>query len=93
LRGFSAFDYLGSASAAAQVEVRWRFLDRWGLVAFGGSGWAGSSYSADGDDETIKSFGTGLRFDVLPAKRVNVRLDFARSEGSDGVYFSVGEAF
>jgi hypothetical protein len=93
LRGFSAFDYLGTASASGQVEARWRFYKRWGLVAFGGSGWAGSSFSASGEDETIPSYGAGVRFEVLPAKRINMRLDFARSDDSDAVYFSVGEAF
>ena len=93
LRGFSAFDYLGIASAAGQVEARWRAWKRLGFVAFAGSGWVGDSFSAAGDNESIKSYGAGIRFEVLAAKRINVRLDFARSDDSDGVYFSVGEAF
>jgi hypothetical protein len=30
---------------------------------------------------------------VLAAKRINMRLDFARSLDSDAVHFTVGEAF
>jgi hypothetical protein len=30
---------------------------------------------------------------VLPAKRINIRLDYAQSENSDAIHFSVGEAF
>jgi hypothetical protein len=29
----------------------------------------------------------------LPAKRVNMRLDYAKSRDSDAIHFSVGEAF
>lgn len=93
LRGFSMFDYLGTASAAGQVETRWRFLDRWGLVTFAGTGSVSSSFGTIDTEQTVTSYGAGLRFDVLPAKRVNLRLDFARSEGNEAVYFSVGEAF
>lgn len=93
LRGFSATDYLGKVSASGQVEARWQMSKRWGLVGFGGSGYVGSSFSGIRDDKPIPSFGVGVRFMVLPAKRINMRLDFARSLDSDAVHFTVGEAF
>jgi len=93
LRGFSAFTYLGKASASGQLEARWRAYKRLGLVAFAGRGWAGSSFSTSGGDESISSYGAGIRFEVLPAKRLNMRLDFARSDDDDAVYLAVGEAF
>ncbi|MBT8108699.1 MAG: outer membrane protein assembly factor [Gammaproteobacteria bacterium] len=93
LRGFSAFDYLGQSSASGQAEVRWRAYKRLGLVAFSGLGWAGKSFSTAGDDESTPSYGAGIRYEVLPAKRLNMRLDFAWSEDSEGIYLSVGEAF
>jgi hypothetical protein len=45
------------------------------------------------DNEPIPSYGGGLRFLALPAKRINIRLDYARSDSSDAIHFSVGEAF
>ena len=93
LRGFSATDYLGKVSASGQVEARWQMSKRWGLVGFGGSGYVGSSFSGVRDDKPIPSYGVGVRFMVLPAKRINMRLDFARSLDSDAVHFTVGEAF
>ena len=93
LRGFSAFDYLGQSSVSGQAEVRWRAYKRLGFVAFGGGGWAGESFSTAGDNESTPSYGAGIRFEVLPAKRLNMRLDFAWSENSNGIYLSVGEAF
>ncbi len=93
LRGFSATDYLGKASASAQVEARWEFSERWGMVGFAGAGYIGSSFSGIRENEPIPSYGVGLRFMVLKAKRINLRLDYARSTQSDAIHFSVGEAF
>ena len=93
LRGFPATDYMAKASASAQVEARWQFHSRWGLVAFGGAGTVRKSLAESQDDELVPSVGVGLRFMVLPAKRINLRLDYARSNGGEAIYFSVGEAF
>ena len=93
LRGFSATDYLGKASYSGQAEVRWRMSKRWGLVAFGGAGEVADSFSGFRDRASIPSYGAGVRFSVLPAKRINLRLDYAKSRDSDAIHFSVGEAF
>ena len=93
LRGFAAFDYLGQESASGQVELRWRAWKRLGLVAFGGAGWAGETLTTLGGEETTPSYGAGIRYEVLPAKRLNMRLDFGWSDNSDAIYLSVGEAF
>lgn len=93
LRGFSATDYLGKASYSAQAEVRWRLSRRWGVVAFGGAGEVADSFSGFRERTSIPSYGAGLRFSVLPAKRVNMRLDYAKSRDSDAIHISVGEAF
>ncbi len=93
LRGFATTDYLAKNTASAQLEARWRLSKRWGLVGFGGAGYASKSYSDVRENEPIPSYGVGLRFSVLPAKRVNMRLDYARSTKSDAIHFSVGEAF
>lgn len=93
LRGFSVTDYLGKSSLSAQAEIRWRLGKRWGVVAFGGGGKIDESFSGLGGGPSTPSYGVGLRFSVLPAKRVNMRLDYAKSRDSDAIHFSVGEAF
>ena len=93
LRGFPATDYLGRVSASDQIEIRWQMSGRWGLVGFVGSGYVGDSFAGVRDRGPIPSYGGGLRFMVLPAKRINTRLEYARSEDSDAIHFSVGEAF
>lgn len=93
LRGFSATDYLGKVSYSGQAEFRWRLSKRWGFVAFAGAGEVARSFSGFRDQASIPSYGAGVRFSVLPAKRVNLRLDFAKSRDSDAIHVSVGEAF
>ncbi len=93
LRGFSATDYLGRASASTQFEARWRVSKRWGFVGFAGAGYIVESFSQTRDRELIPSYGLGVRFMVLQSKRINLRLDYARSTGSDAIHVSVGEAF
>jgi len=94
LRGFPITDYLSKESISAQVEARWRFYRRWGLVAFAGAGWVDESFGGRGEGETIPSYGVGLRFMVLESQRINVRVDYARTdEGGEAWYLSVMEAF
>jgi hypothetical protein len=93
LRGFPATDYLGRLSGSAQVELRWNFWKRWGLVGFAGGGAVDDSLIEKDDGDLIPSAGVGLRFMLLKSKRINFRLDYGRSDGEDAVYFSVGEAF
>ena len=93
LRGFSATDYLAKSSASAQAEARWQLNRRWGLVGFGGAGYVGGSFNGIREREAIPSYGVGIRFSVLPAKRINLRIDYAESTNSSAIHVSVGETF
>lgn len=93
LRGFPATRYMGDASVRGQFEARWQLSKRWGLVGFAGVGQIHNSLSELRDRETIPSAGVGIRFAVLPAKRINIRVDYGRSKDDDAVYLSVMEAF
>jgi outer membrane protein assembly factor BamA len=93
LRGFSATDYLGKVSTSGQAEARWQLSKRWGIAGFAGAGYIGSSFSGIREREAIPSYGVGLRFSVLPAKGINLRIDYARSTDSEAIHVSVGEVF
>jgi len=94
LRGFPATDYLSKQSLYAQAELRWRVYKRWGVVAFAGAGRVDDSFGIQGEDETIPSYGAGIRFMLLESQRINLRIDYARSDkGNDAWYLSVTEAF
>jgi len=52
------------------------------------------SFNMHGEDETIPSYGVGIRFMLLESQRINLRIDFARSDkGNEAWYLSVTEAF
>ena len=93
LRGFSATDYLGKSSGFGQVEARWHLSKRWGLVGFAGAGLITETFSERRENEVIPSYGFGVRFMVLPAERVNLRLDYGFSTDSNAIHLSVGEVF
>ena len=93
LRGFPVTDYLGKQTASGQLEARWQLNGRWGLVGFAGAGYVGNSYTGIREYEPIPSYGMGIRFMVLAAKRINLRVDYARSTDNDAIHVSVGEAF
>ena len=93
LRGFPATDYLGRSSASGQAEARWQFHHKWGGVVFAGGGTYNKAFSGVREDDLIPSYGLGLRYLVLQSQRINIRLDYGQSRGSDAVYLSVGEAF
>jgi hemolysin activation/secretion protein len=94
LRGFPGTDYLSKQSLYAQAEVRWRFYKRLGMVAFAGAGRVGDSLGGKGEDETIPSYGVGIRLMLLESQRINLRIDYARSNNdNDAWYLSVTEAF
>lgn len=94
LRGFPVTDYLSKQSLAGQVEARWRLSKRWGVVGFAGAGIVDRPFADNGDGEVIPSYGVGVRFMVLPSQRINLRLDYGRSNtGAGAVYLAVGEAF
>ena len=94
LRGFPITRYLGDTSIYGQVEARWKLSKRWGVTAFAGAGDLRGSLTRPPEDSVVTSYGGGVRFMVMQSQRINVRVDYARSNnGSDAWYLSVAEAF
>jgi len=93
LRGFPATQYLSKRSISAQAEARWNFHKRWGVVAFAGVGSVGDATNPEVEDDIIPSYGAGLRFMVMKAQRINLRVDYARSDDSSAWYLGVTEYF
>lgn len=93
LRGFASTQYMGRSSVKGQAEARLRLSKRWGVVAFAGAGKLTKTFTGLREGDVVPSYGAGVRFSVQPAQRVNMSLDYARSEDDQAVYLSVGEAF
>jgi len=93
LRGSAATDYMGLSSVVAKAEGRWRLSERWGLVAFSGAGQLTESFTGRDDYDIVTNYGAGIRFTVQKSNRVNMRLDYGRTDRDAAIMLSVGEAF
>jgi len=92
-RGYFRGRYIDHQFYAAQVELRWRFAQRWILAGFVSGG--DVSYQVSQLYEDVKhSYGGGLRYQLSKKSRTLVRLDIGIGRsGNSGVYFGVNEAF
>ncbi|MES2417241.1 MAG: BamA/TamA family outer membrane protein [Bacteroidota bacterium] len=98
MRGYYTGRYRGENLLAAQTEIRYRFSNRFGIVAFAGGGkvYANGYFSL----KNLKpNYGIGGRYFFDPAKGLSVRLDYgvgekrAQEKRQSGVYISLAEAF
>ncbi|MCB0220888.1 MAG: BamA/TamA family outer membrane protein [Chrysiogenetes bacterium] len=93
LRGIFSGRYRDRHMIAGQLEYRfpiWWFI---GGAAFGAAGQVTHEVDRFEWDHIRWAAGGGLRFKVDRKNRINLRLDFAGSDGEFAVYFDVGEAF
>jgi len=97
LRGYPTGKYRGRNMVALQAEYRRNIYNRWGAVAFAGTGsvWGNEDNGEEAFERTwLPSLGLGVRYMVSKEKRINLRLDFATGvDGNQGVYFGIMEAF
>ena len=93
LRGYPKNRFRDRHFMATQVEYRFPLWWRFGAVAFAGAGDVFGP-SSDLNFQNLKySVGTGLRFVVDPAERLNIRLDYGYGTEGGYFYFVVGESF
>ncbi|MCD0487678.1 outer membrane protein assembly factor [Pedobacter sp. MC2016-14] len=98
MRGYYAGRYRAENLLAAQTELRYRYSNRFGLVAFAGAGrvFNNGEFSFKGFKP---SYGAGGRYFFDPAKGLSVRLDYGIGEKlpnekrQSGFYISLAEAF
>lgn len=75
------------------MEYRFPLFWRLGMVGFAGVGDVFNQLN-DVRASTLKySVGSGLRFAVNPAERLNIRIDYALGKDGGYFYFSVAESF
>lgn len=94
-RGYFYGRFLDKNMYVVQAEYRYRFKPRWTLAAFGLVG----SVNADASEllkfNSLKpGYGAGVRFKILKDQGTWLRLDIGSgTDGQNGVYFGVNEAF
>lgn len=93
IRGYVGGQYRDEVSLTTQLEYRWKFYRKWGMVAFAGVGQVAPSLSEISGDNLLPSYGVGIRFMASEENRVNLGIDYARGKDSDAWYFRIGEVF
>jgi len=94
LRGYETGRYRDRASWALQGEIRHRFADRWGGVAFVGiGGIAPSAGDLLDEGNLLPAGGIGVRYRPFKTNDVQLRVDLAIGKNDHGVYVGIGEAF
>jgi len=98
MRGYYGGRYRDENLIASQLELRYRFMNRFGIVAFAGAGKVFNN-----DNANLKSlkpnFGFGGRYFFDTAKGLSVRVDYgageklANEKRQSGFYISLAEAF
>ncbi|WP_158224580.1 BamA/TamA family outer membrane protein [Agaribacterium haliotis] len=93
MRGFDTSRYRDMTTLSLHAEWRWRFLSRWGMVAFTEGGATAKDFDALHDGRKVSSAGLGLRWRATKAKQINLGIDLAFSKGQGEIYIRAGEAF
>ncbi|WP_437920816.1 BamA/TamA family outer membrane protein [Sphingobacterium sp. LRF_L2] len=96
MRGYYLGRYKDRNYATAQAELRYRFMPRFGIVGFAGSG---STFSEQHNIRFVPSFGGGIRYFFSLEHNSTIRFDYAYGEKrpgesrQSGFYLSISEAF
>ncbi|HEX6226242.1 MAG TPA: hypothetical protein VFZ52_17610 [Chryseolinea sp.] len=93
MRGIPVARYQGNIFSVLEGEVRWDFVPRWSVVAFGGTGKAYDTWSDFNDSDYESSGGLGVRY--LMARRFKLRMgvDVARGPEQWAYYIVLGSAW
>ncbi len=95
LRGYYKGRYRDRKMMIIQTEARYRFSKYWNLALFGGWGNVSNVWSEFSDDAMKPSYGTGVRYQISPKQKINVRLDvgWGEDQGGPQIYLYVMEAW
>jgi len=93
MRGYYNGRFRDNHAAAIQAELRKQVWGPISMVFFAGAGNVGSTFG--NLFEHIKpNYGIGIRGIAMRKERINLRIDYGRGEnGTQGMYFTLGEAF
>ena len=94
VRGYASKRFADRHLLAFRAEYRvaplvWRL----GLAVFAGAGQVAHDLGDFALDHFHFAYGMGLRFQIIPSERVNVRWDVGFGDDSSGDYLDLGEAF
>ena len=93
LRGVPALRYQGEQAFSIELELRWQFHPRVGLVGFGGTGWAWTDVEEFEREQSASAGGVGLRYLVARRFGLHAGIDVAVGPEDGAVYVQFGNAW
>jgi hypothetical protein len=95
LRGYQGGKYRDDTLLSTQIEYRWRFYKRLGMVAFAGVAGVAPTFKDYTWNDALPAGGVGLRWLAAKEYDVNIAVDYGWGKGPDNqvLYISIGEAF
>ncbi|MEJ2194729.1 MAG: BamA/TamA family outer membrane protein [Ignavibacteriaceae bacterium] len=93
MRGYLYGRYRDRLYYAFQAEYRLPFIWRFGFVVFGGLGDVASKMSKIAIATIKPTYGFGVRFRLDELQKLDLRVDFGFGKDTDGIYFSLNQAF
>jgi len=93
MRGYYQGMYTDNNLMVLEAEVRFPIYKRFGGAIFGNTGALGNQSDFIRFNDIKYTYGAGLRFNINRKDHLNLRLDYALGPGTDGIYFTIGEAF
>ena len=93
LRGIENGRYRDSHMLSFQSEYRFPIAKRFGLAIFAESAQVSDQMNQFSIDNAKYSVGSGIRWQMIPGRRFNLRADFSYVDKGVGFVVNVGEAF
>lgn len=93
MRGYYEGRYRDKDMLAVQTEYRLPLWKRIGAAGFAGVGEVAPEIGSFAWKNLKTSAGFGLRYLLVPAEKINLRLDFGWGKDSSGFYLAMTEAF
>jgi len=101
MRGVPVAKYQGEKNLLYEAQLRWRFINRWDLVVFGGMA---KAYGKDkflpsliensfNEADAIYTKGIGFRYLIAKKFGLRVGIDVASSKEDDALYIVFGKAW
>jgi outer membrane protein assembly factor BamA len=93
MRGYFQGRYRDKNMLALQAEYRMPLFWNFGLAGFAGLGDVSSEIQKFEVSNFKHCYGFGIRYQIDPKSKLNLRLDFGFGKNSSGTYISISEAF
>jgi len=93
IRGYTKGEYRGKQTATIQSEYRRLIKNNWSYVGFFGLASTFNTTKNKKWSGILPGAGAGIRYMLLPSKKMNLGIDAAVGKNDWGVYFRIGEAF